>query len=111
MSLAKVKKIEKEIKAATQIDNASKKQLLNVVADLKKELQSLGAVNQVSAEKLAEKAHDSTLHAVKEGEKHPEDLNKDIENLKITVEEFEVSHPKLVRLINRFCMMLSDIGI
>ncbi|MCP3966275.1 MAG: DUF4404 family protein [Lentisphaerae bacterium] len=107
MSLEKVKKIEKEIKEASRIDDASKGKLLEVIGDLKEELKSLDASNKMSADMLADKAHESTIQAVKEGD----DFDREIEGLKSSVEEFEITHPKLVQLVNRFCMMLSDIGI
>ena len=34
-----------------------------------------------------------------------------LKELETSVEEFEVSHPRLVRVINRICIMLSSIGI
>ncbi|QSH40321.1 DUF4404 family protein [Lentisphaerota bacterium ZTH] len=111
MSLEKVKKIKKEIQGASHIDDTCREKLLGIVGDLEKELSSLDASHKTSADKLAEKAHESTMQAIKDSGSRQDELDQEIEGLKNAVDEFEVTHPKLVQLVNRFCMMLSDIGI
>jgi hypothetical protein len=52
-----------------------------------------------------------SAHEVLRKEQKPELITLSIEGLKQSVEDFEASHPELVRIVNRISIMLSDIGI
>jgi len=110
MSLKKVEAIEKKIESSSQIDAKTKEALLDLMRGLKIELVDLKKINPKTAHNIAEKTNISAEKILTSDNKLNE-LQKDIDGLQETVEEFEVSHPKLVQIVNRFCMMLSDIGI
>ncbi len=110
MSLKKIEAIEKKIESSSQIDAKTKKTLLDLMCDLKIELVDLKKNSPETAHNIAEKTNISAEKILTSDNKLNE-LQKDIDGLQETVEEFEVSHPKLVQIVNRFCMMLSDIGI
>jgi mevalonate kinase len=110
MSLKKIEAIEKKIEAASQIDAKTKEDLLDLMRSLKIELVDLKEVDPETALNIADKTNLSTEKILTSDNKLNE-LQKDIDGLQETVGEFEVSHPKLVQIVNRFCMMLSDIGI
>lgn len=110
MSLKKIEAIEKKIEATSQIDAKIKEDLLDLMRSLKTELTDLKEVNPNGAHNIADKTQVSAEKVLTSDNKQNE-LQKDIDGLQETVEEFEVSHPKLVQVVNRICMMLSDIGI
>ncbi len=110
MSLKKIEAIEKKIKSTSQIDTKIKEDLLDLMRSLKTELTDLKKINPNSAHNIADKTKASAEKILTSDNKQ-NDLQENIDGLQETVEEFEVSHPKLVQLVNRLCMMLSDIGI
>jgi len=110
MSLKKIEAIEKKIESTSQIDAKIKEDLLDLMRSLKTELTDLKEVNPNGAHNIADKTQ-VPAEKVLNPENKKNELQKDIDGLQETVEEFEVSHPKLVQVVNRICMMLSDIGI
>ncbi len=110
MSLKKIEAIEKKIEATSQIDAKIKENLLDLMRSLKTELADLKENHPNTAHNIADKTQVSTEKILTSDNKQNE-LQENIDGLQETVEEFEVSHPKLVQIVNRLCMMLSDIGI
>jgi mevalonate kinase len=110
MSLKKIEAIEKKIEATSQIDAKIKEDLLDLMHSLKTELNSLKDIHPETAHNIADQTGISAEKVLDSPAKEG-DLQENIDSLQGTVEEFEASHPKLVQLVNRFCMMLSDIGI
>lgn len=79
---------------------------------LKTELADIKNEHPQTAHSIADKAQSSTEKILsKESSTESETLQENIDGLQKTVGEFEVSHPKLVQVVNRICIMLSDIGI
>lgn len=110
MSLKKIEAIEKKIRATSQIDGKIKEDLLDLMRSLKTELSSLKELHPETAHHIAAQTGVSTDKVLASPEK-PEEVQESIDRLQGTVTEFEASHPKLVQVVNRLCMMLSDIGI
>jgi mevalonate kinase len=110
MSLKKIENLEKKIESTSQIDAKIKEDLLDLMRSLKTELSDLKNINPDTAHDIAEKTQVSAEKILSSDNKKNE-LQENIDSLQGTVEEFEVSHPKLVQIVNRLCMMLSDIGI
>jgi mevalonate kinase len=110
MSLKKIEAIEKKIEATSQIDTKIKEDLLDLMRSLKTELADLKDAHPTTAQNIADKTQASTEQVLTSDSKQDE-LQENIEGLQVAVEEFEVSHPKLVGIVNRLCMMLSDLGI
>ena len=106
MSLKKIEAIEKKIKETSKVDAKSKEDLLALMGDLKNELADLKKSNANGAHNIADKTQASAEKVLAKDE-----AKEDIDGLQVAVEEFEVSHPKLVQVINRLCIMLSDLGI
>lgn len=111
MSLKKIEAIEKKIKTTPQIDAKIKEDLLDLMRSLKTELADIKSEHPQTAHSIAEQAQSSTEQILNKSEDKSETLQENIDGLQKTVDEFEVSHPKLVQVVNRICMMLSDIGI
>lgn len=110
MSLKKIEAIEKKIQATSQIDAKIKEDLLDLMRSLKTELNSLKTIHPETAHSIADQTGLSAGKVLDPSGKQGE-VQESIDSLQGTVGEFEASHPKLVQVVNRLCMMLSDIGI
>lgn len=105
----RLEKIEERLKQS-KITDSEKAELLNLMASLKTEIAGLSKTHREQAESIAGFAEISA-HEATRNEKSTALINLSIEGLNTSVREFEVSHPDLVEVINRFCTMLSNLGI
>ena len=103
-------KIEKRLKQSKTVKESDKAALLTLLTTLRTEIAGLSQTHHEQAESIAGFAELST-HEATRSEKSPELFNLSIEGLTSSVQGFEVSHPKLVGIINTFCTMLSNLGI
>jgi hypothetical protein len=103
-------KIEERLKQSQAVKENDKAELLNLLTALRTEITDLSKTRHEQAESIAGFAELSANEATR-NEKSPELVNLSIEGLTSSVQEFEVSHPQLVEIINRFCTMLSNLGI
>jgi putative cell wall-binding protein len=103
-------KIEKRLMQSEVLKESDKSELLNLLTTLRKEIADLSQTNYEQAESIVGftklSAHEATRR-----EKSTTLLNLSIEGLSSSVEDFEISHPKLVEIINRLCTMISNLGI
>jgi mevalonate kinase len=112
MSLKKLEAIEKKIKTTPQIDAKIKEDLLDLMRSLKTELADIKNEHPKTADSIVDQTHSSAEQILcKNNSGEQKILQENIDDLQKTVDEFEASHPKLVQVVNRICMMLSDIGI
>jgi hypothetical protein len=105
----RLEKIEERLKQSKITDN-EKAELLNLMASLKTEIAGISQTHLEQAESIAGFAELSTREATRT-EKSQELFDLSVEGLTTSVREFEVSHPDLVEVINRFCTMLANLGI
>ena len=103
-------KIEQRLKQSNTVKESDKAELLNLLTTLRTEIADLSRTHHEQAESIAGFAELSTHEAMR-SEKSPELFNLSIEGLTSSVQDFEVSHPKLVGIINTFCTMLANLGI
>ena len=103
-------KIEERLKQSKTGKESDKAELLTLLTTLRTEIAGLSQTHHEQAESIAGFAELST-HEATRSEKSPELFNLSIEGLTSSVQGFEVSHPKLVGIINTFCTMLSNLGI
>ncbi len=85
-----IDKIEKKITNSVHITEENKKEYLSLISSLKNEIDN--------PENKSDQATADGVDAY-------------LQKLKTSVEEFEVSHPDLVRAVNSLCTMLSNLGI
>lgn len=111
MAAETIKKIEKKIKDNSELEPNKKIELLELMGKLKLELQQLQKTDSCKALTIAELTGASTQNALKDQPGSEVTSGHPLKDLETSVEEFEVSHPELVRIINRICIMLSSIGI
>jgi hypothetical protein len=103
-------KIEERLKQSKTVKESDKAELLTLLTTLRTEIAGLSQTHHEQAESIAGFAELSAYEATR-SEKSPELFNLSIEGLTSSVQGFELSHPKLVGIINTFCTMLSNLGI
>jgi putative cell wall-binding protein len=103
-------KIEERLKQSKSVKESEKAELLTLLTTLRKEIADLSQTNYEHAESIVGFAKLSAHEATRR-EKNPALLNLSIEGLSSSVQGFEISHPKLVEIINTFCTMISNLGI
>ena len=102
--------IEETVAGATALSDEKRAQLLRLISELKGEISTLSETDKDSALDIAQKTHTSARHATqKESDTHQ--VFSALDDLKSSVDTFEVSHPNLVLTVNNLCNALADIGI
>ncbi len=112
MFTEKITSIEKKIEQTPAIDQPAKDELLELLDNLNEELSKLedNSTNMGHSQEIVGKASRFAEQAIADPGATQE-IEQSINELKGSVADFEASHPKLVQIINRVCVMLSDIGI
>jgi putative cell wall-binding protein len=103
-------KIEEKLKQSEAVKESNKTELLTLLTTLRKEIADLSQTHYEHAESIVGFAKLSA-HEATRSEKNPRLLNLSIEGLASSVQGFEISHSRLVGIINTFCTMLSNLGI
>jgi len=105
-----VRKLERVIEAMQSVDSAKKTELLALLDSLKSEVGKLSETRVEHAHSIAGLTEMAAHEALRK-EKSPRLLKHSLDGLSLSVQELEVTHPKLVAAINRLCEMLAGIGI
>lgn len=105
-----IARIEKEISVNKAMTEDQRKELIELVARLKREIDALGESHTEDARSIANYTATSVQEATRENP-NPELLKHSLEGMSKSVEIFEVSHPKLVGVINNLGQTLMNIGI
>ena len=105
-----IDKIEQRLRNTEVINEENKSELINLVSTLKVEIADLSKTHNEQAESITGFAEVSTREATRQ-EKNSELLKLSIEGLGSSVQGFESSHPRLVKVVNDLCSMLSNLGI
>jgi len=106
----RIEKIEEKLQQSKALKESDKVEILDLMKNLRTEIADLSNTHYEHAESIAGFAELSTREATRR-EKSPALLNLSIEGLTSSVQGFEISHPRLVGIINAFCAMLSNMGI
>lgn len=105
-----LQEIKEKITHAQGMSKANKNELLGMVDKLYDELDTLATTDQEKADSVSKFAEVST-HEAARSEGGEKTLDYALKGFSSSVDELEVTHPKLVDIVNRICKMLSDIGI
>jgi hypothetical protein len=105
-----ITQIEARIEKTESLDDAKKRELLDLLSTLKIEVSDLSKTHPEQTESITGFAGISIHEAMRE-EKNPQLLKLSLHGLSTSVEGFESSHPKLVGVVNSICLTLSNIGI
>lgn len=103
-------KIEERLKQSKEVNEGDKIELLNLLKSLRTEIADLSQTHQEHAESIVGFTELSAREATRK-EKSSVLLNLSIKGLTSSVQDFEVSHPRLVGIVNRFCTMFYNMGI
>lgn len=103
-------KIEAKLRESKTVKEIEKTELLILLTTLRTEVTELSRTHKEQAESIVGFAEVSAHEATRK-EKSPVLYNLSIEGLNSSVQGFEISHPRLVGIINSFCTMLANSGI
>jgi len=102
--------IEATLRNSANIAEATREQLLELVAGLKAEVGPLAVTHGENADQITGSANAAVQAAVRR-EEQPEKAAEAVEGLAASVRDFETSHPKLVEIVDRLALTLSNMGI
>jgi len=105
-----ITQIEARVKESESLNDAKKKELLDLLSSLKAEVSELSQTHAEETRSITGFTEIS-VHEAMRGEKNPQLLKLSLEGLSKSVEGFEGSHPKLVAAVNRICLTLANLGI
>ena len=103
-------KLETTLRDNASIPEATRQELLELVAGLKAEMVPLVDTHGDLAHEIAGSA-EAAVHAVVRRGEEPEQAAQAVEGLAASVREFEATHPKLVEIVDRLALTLSNMGI
>lgn len=103
-----LQEIREKLLADSSISKEKKDELLGMIDDLNTEMGSVES--EEHAENIASHVKRSADEVTKE-DKDSDLIEKAIGDLKDSVTEFEVSHPKLFESVNNLSAMLASMGI
>ena len=106
----RIAQIEATLRSATNIPEATRQELLDLLAGLKAEVTPLVQTHGESAQQITGSADAAVQAAVHRGEQ-PEQAAQAVEGLAASVRDFEASHPRLVQIVDRLAVTLSNMGI
>jgi len=102
--------IESKIRQSPNIPEDKKSEYFTLLQQLNDEVNDLNKTDHERAESVKEftkvAAHESTRSEI-----NPKLFQIALEGLSSSVQEFEVSHPRLVQTVNSICTFLSKLGI
>jgi len=105
-----ITQIETRIEKAKSLNDEKMMELLNLLSTLKAEISELSKTHTEHTQSITGFTEVSIHEAMRE-ERNPQLLKLSLQGLSTSVEGFESSHPKLVRIVNSTCNILSNIGI
>jgi len=106
----RIAKIEATLKDAVAVPEETRAALLGLLADLKAEVGPLAGTHGEDAQSIAHFASASVHEATRSARK-PDQTDAALKGLTASVEGFEASHPRLVEVVNRIAVTLSNMGI
>ncbi|MFO7838471.1 MAG: DUF4404 family protein [Desulfosalsimonadaceae bacterium] len=105
-----LEKIESKIRNSPNIPEEKKSEYFHLLEQLNNEVNELDKTDHEKAQSVKRftkaAAHESTRE-----EPNPRLLQLAREGLSSSVQEYEISHPRLVQTVNSICTFLSKIGI
>jgi prefoldin subunit 5 len=110
MSDERIEKTKSTVAAADHIPGDKKAALSATLSKLSPALAEISQTHQEHAETIARLVEASTHEATRQ-EKRPERLKKLSQELRQSVEHFEVSHPHLAAFVTEYSTILSALGI
>ncbi len=106
----RIEKIEATLREAPRLAPETRDELLRLLAELKVEASALASSH---GDDVASIAHftDASVHEAMRPEQRPVLVETALKGLSTSVQGFEASHPKLVQVVDRLALTLSNMGI
>lgn len=106
----RIEKIEATLRAAPHLSAETRAQLLQLLSELRAEVNALA---EEHSEDIASIAHfaDASVHEATRAEQKPALSEAALSGLTQSVRGFEASHPQLVQVVDRLALTLSNMGI
>ena len=106
----RIAKIESTLQSAPNLPAETRSELLSLLAELKAEVGPLSTTHGENAATIARFA-DASVHEATRSQRNPEQTAAALSGLSGSVEGFEASHPRLVQIVDRIALTLSNMGI
>ncbi|NOS86056.1 MAG: DUF4404 family protein [Ignavibacteria bacterium] len=103
-----LQEIKDKLSGDSSISEDKKNELLSLLDELEGEMGNVGSGDQMN--NISSHVKRTTEEVIKE-EKNPDLIEKALNDLRDSVTEFEVSHPKLFEKVNNISAMLASMGI
>ncbi len=105
-----ISEIEAKIRSTDAASEPRKQELIQLLATLKAEVATLSKTHGEQAQSIVSFAQLSAHEATRSA-KNPRLLELSLRGLRSSVDDFEVSHPKLVQVVNSLSQTLANWGI
>jgi ABC-type transporter Mla subunit MlaD len=105
-----IEKIRSAVESADHIPAEKKAELLDLLSKINPVIAKASQTNAEHAQSIAKLVKASATAAARKDES-PERLNKLLQELKRSAENFEASHPDLVAFVTEYTALLSALGI
>lgn len=105
-----ITKIQQRLEGAANLSEEKRRELLDLVSQLKTEITDVSSADPDQAASIAGFT-DLSAHEATRPEPRPETMKSAITGLESTVRGFESAHPKLTAVVNRIAEALSNLGI
>jgi hypothetical protein len=106
----RMRKIEARIQQAPGLPETEREKLLQLVATLREEVDTLAKSHEEDARSIAHFL-DASTHEASRAAKRPKLLEAAGHGLTASVEDFERSHPKLFETVNQAAVVLANMGL
>ena len=106
----RIDKIEAALHGAQNLSPATRDELLKLLADLKSEVAPLVSTHSEDAASIARFA-DVSFYEATRSDRKPRQTEAALSGLNASVGGFEASHPRLVEIVDRIAVTLSNMGI
>lgn len=106
----RIQAIQSTIETARNIPEDRKAELLELVSELKSEVQRLAETHLEEASSITQFAG-ASAHEAARTEKNPQLADTALHGLRLSIRGLEESHPIIVGVVNRFANALSNMGI
>jgi len=106
----RMRKIEARIRQTLGLPEAEREKLLELVSTLREEVAALARSHEEDAHSIAHFL-DASTHEASRMQKQPKLLEAARHGLTASVENFEISHPKLFATVNQAAVVLANMGL
>jgi uncharacterized protein (DUF1800 family) len=106
----RIDKIEATLRSSPNLAAETRDELLQLIQDLKAEVAPLAKSHSDELQSIAGFA-DASVHEATRSELKPALFETALKGLSTSVQDFEASHPRLVQVVDRLALTLSNMGI